>query len=76
MTETAPVSPPPQTALSATQVAAPTFGSLVGSALGAFITAKVAPHDPLLGSTIVTLVTGAVTALFHLTATKLGLPAI
>ncbi len=62
--------------LTATQATLPTLGSIIGSALGALITAKVAPHDPLVGSTIVTLTTGLITGLFHLVGTKLGLAAL
>jgi hypothetical protein len=73
---TDPTPAPSPAPLNATQAAAPTFGSIIGSALGAYLTSKLAPSDPLLGSTIVTLVTGVVTGLFHLVATKLGSLAI
>jgi hypothetical protein len=74
VTDPTPVTPSPP--LNVTQTAAPTFGAIVGSALGAFLESKLAPGDPLLGHTIVTLVTAVVTGLFHLAATKLGSLAI
>ncbi len=70
MTDPTPPSPP--IALTTTQAAAPTLGSIIGSALGAYLTSKLAPSDPLLGSALVSVVTGVVTGLFHLVATKLG----
>ena len=69
---TDPVSAPAPAPLTSTQVALPTLGATIGSALGQLISAKLGFTDPLLGSTITTLTTGVVTALFHWAGTKLG----
>lgn len=69
---TDPVPTPAPVPLTTTQVALPTLGATVGSALGQYLSAKLGFTDPLLGSTITTLTTGLVTALFHWAGTKLG----
>lgn len=58
--------------LTTTQAAMPTLGAVVGAAIGKLISAKLGFTDPLVGDTIVTLASGAFTALFHLLGTKFG----
>lgn len=67
-----PPASPPAAPLTTTQAALPTFGAVVGGALGAWLVSKVAPHDPLLGDTIRLVATGAITGAFHWVGTKLG----
>ena len=62
----------PNPSLTTTQATLPTLGAVVGSALGAFINSKLGALDPLLGSTVVTVTTALVTALFHWAGTRLG----
>jgi hypothetical protein len=62
----------PPAPLTATQAALPTFGALVGTALGKLIAAKLGFTDPLVVDTITTLTAGVVTGAFHWLGTKFG----
>jgi hypothetical protein len=70
---TDPAAPDTQKPLTTTQATLPTLGSILGSALGTIVAAKIAPGDALFGPAIISAVTGLFTGLFHLIGTKLGL---
>jgi hypothetical protein len=68
--------PPPMTAGQLTAAAAPTTGAVVGSAVGAFVAAKLGLTQPIEVAAVVSVVAGIITAAFHWLGSKIGDPSL